>query len=294
MAQKTHEQFVQELNEKMPHLEVLGKYYNGNTKITLKCTIHNYSWDILPRSVLSGVNCPYCSGHKKRHEDFIKEMFDLNPEIVILSKYKNNHEKVEYKCNKCLKQFSQRPMNLLQNPTCPSCRDRKRRTTNDFKEDLLKYNPDVTLLGDFKNFQTKVFVKCNKCKYEWEALPQNLLRGHACPKCNQSLGERKIIEILDKLKVDYNYKYPFDDCVDKFVLPFDFYIPKYNLCIEYDGIQHFQPVAHFGGEEQLKIQKRHDEIKDKYCKDNGIRLLRIKYTKLNQIEDIIIKELSIM
>lgn len=294
MAQKTHEQFVKELNDKLPHLEVLGKYCNGNTKITLKCTIHNYSWDILPRSILSGANCPYCNGHNKRHEDFAQEIFDLNPDIIILSKYTNNHERINYSCSKCNKSFSQRPMNLLRNPSCPFCRDRKRRTTEDFKEELLQNNPDVTLCGEFKNFQTKIQVQCNKCGYNWDALPQNILKGHACPKCNQSLGERKIIEILDKLKIDYNYEYPFSDCIDKFVLPFDFYLPQYHMCIEYDGIQHFQAVEHFGGEEQLKIQQRHDKIKNDYCNNNHIDLLRIKYTDFNKIEDIINDKLSIM
>jgi len=65
-------------------------------------------------------------------------------------------------------------------------------------------------------------------------------------------------------------------------LPFDFYLPKYNTCIEYDGEQHFQPVQ-FGGislkeaELNLKNKKHNDNIKEKFCKMKNIHLLRIKY-----------------
>ena len=62
-------------------------------------------------------------------------------------------------------------------------------------------------------------------------------------------------------------------------LPFDFYLPKYNSCIEFDGIQHYEPVEHFGGQESYDYTVKHDKIKNEYCKNNGILLLRIPYYK---------------
>jgi len=50
------------------------------------------------------------------------------------------------------------------------------------------------------------------------------------------------------------------------------------MCIEFDGIQHFEPVLKFGGEKSLIINKIRDSIKDEYCKKNNIYLLRIKYS----------------
>ena len=68
-------------------------------------------------------------------------------------------------------------------------------------------------------------------------------------------------------------------------LQFDFYLPKYNLLIEYDGIQHFQPVEYYGGESGYKMNKLRDEIKNDYCMKNEINFLRIPYT-YNTVEEI--------
>ena len=47
--------------------------------------------------------------------------------------------------------------------------------------------------------------------------------------------------------------------------------------IEFDGEQHDRPVARWGGAEAFKLQRKRDEIKNNYCKDKGITLIRIKY-----------------
>ena len=58
---------------------------------------------------------------------------------------------------------------------------------------------------------------------------------------------------------------------------FDFYLNDFNIVIEYDGIQHFEPISHFGGEDAFYKQKRIDQIKDEFCKENGLKLIRIEY-----------------
>ena len=61
-------------------------------------------------------------------------------------------------------------------------------------------------------------------------------------------------------------------------LPFDFYLHDYNVCIEYDGIQHFKPIEYFGGEEAFQKRQLNDKIKTEYCIDNHITLIRLPYT----------------
>ena len=78
----------------------------------------------------------------------------------------------------------------------------------------------------------------------------------------------------------------FQDCKVKKSLPFDFYLPKYNCCIEVDGQQHYEAISfeklnEEEKKEQLKHRQEYDNIKTQYCKDNNIKLIRIKY---NQIE----------
>jgi len=59
--------------------------------------------------------------------------------------------------------------------------------------------------------------------------------------------------------------------------PFDFYLPIHNICIEYDGEQHYRSILKFGGDDSfLKLQKR-DKIKTLYCKIRGIKLIRIRF-----------------
>lgn len=74
---------------------------------------------------------------------------------------------------------------------------------------------------------------------------------------------------------------------DKKVLPFDFYLPTHNLCIEYDGLQHFEAVEFWGGSENLKYIQKHDQIKNNFCKINNIKLIRIKYNRKFKSDDIL-------
>lgn len=114
-------------------------------------------------------------------------------------------------------------------------------------------------------------------------------RGQGCPKCNISKGEKDIELLLQKNNLKYCNQYKFKDCKYKKSLPFDFYLPDLNICIEYDGRQHFECVEIFGGEEEFKKIKLRDKIKNKYCEDNNIKLIRIKYN-----EDIFTKLQAVM
>jgi len=105
----------------------------------------------------------------------------------------------------------------------------------------------------------------------------------------ESKGEHKIRNYLIEQKIKYNLQKKFDDCKNVRPLPFDFYIPKYNILIEFNGIQHYEPINHFGGEEKLKIQKQNDEIKKKFAKENGYNLIVISYEKEDSIYKILDK-----
>lgn len=110
-----------------------------------------------------------------------------------------------------------------------------------------------------------------------------LIRGHtlSCGCRHKSKWEMFIDDLLTELNVDFIPQKRFSDCMNKKctdVLPFDFYLPNYNIIIEYDGEHHFQPVKGWGGEEKFKITQQNDLIKTNYCKLNNINLLRIPYT----------------
>ena len=115
-------------------------------------------------------------------------------------------------------------------------------------------------------------------------------------KHGASKGENTIWEWLKANTIDFIYQKKFEDCKDKNPLPFDFYLPTYNLCIEFQGSQHYDPGFYIrikkNKEEGLKkfnIQKYHDELKRIYCKENNINFLEIKYNE--NIERVLKEEL---
>lgn len=76
------------------------------------------------------------------------------------------------------------------------------------------------------------------------------------------------------------------------LLPFDFYLTNLNICIEYDGIQHFKPINIFGGLNGFILTKNNDEIKTSYCKENNIKLIRISYNDIKIIKNILNENLN--
>lgn len=144
-----------------------------------------------------------------------------------------------------------------------------------------------------KNMQTVWECKCD-CGNITQVTTGHLNSGHtqSCG-CLSSQGELKISTLLHQNKIIFEIQKTFLNCQyeDGERSPrFDFYINNHYL-IEYDGIQHFQPVELFGGEEQFKIQQERDVYKNQWCKENNIPLIRVPYTKLDTlcIEDLLLE-----
>lgn len=139
--------------------------------------------------------------------------------------------------------------------------------------------------------------KHNTCGHEYEIGWGMFQSGVRCPKCNQSKGEKFISDYLTNQQISFTTQVRFDDCRHKLPLPFDFGIIDSNkriiALIEFDGQQHFEPVDLWGGEEALQQTQLRDQIKDDYCKEQNLPLLRIKYDEenvLKVIEEFIAQE----
>ncbi|MCI7633893.1 MAG: hypothetical protein MSS80_07700 [Mollicutes bacterium] len=114
----------------------------------------------------------------------------------------------------------------------------------------------------------------------------HLSNGVKCPYCNISKGEERIEKFLIVKNIEYQREYIFKDCKNKEALRFDFYLPEYNLAIEYQGIQHYKSIEYMGGKTRYDRQLKNDNIKRKYCKEKGIKLFEIPYTEFNNIENV--------
>lgn len=93
-----------------------------------------------------------------------------------------------------------------------------------------------------------------------------------------SKNESLIKSFLDENNIFYYREYSFKDLKDKRYLRFDFYIPKYNTLIEYDGQQHYKNITRFHKSlEDFEKQIHRDELKNEYAKKHNFNLIRIKY-----------------
>lgn len=127
---------------------------------------------------------------------------------------------------------------------------------------------------------TNVIWKCQcECGNIIEASTNDLgRRVQSCGCLNGSKGEELIQKILQKNSINFERQKRFDTCRDARPLPFDFYLPDYNTLIEYDGEQHFGLGRMWGEKEYYSTLKKHDIIKNSWCKENNIILIRIPYT----------------
>lgn len=149
----------------------------------------------------------------------------------------------------------------------------------------------VELLEDSNKFNRRMYrCKCD-CGNEIITSSICLMGGHtnSCG-CLVSYWNMYIKKFLDKNNIENQPEYPV--VIDDVRYKYDFYLPQYNLFIEYDGQQHYELVRYYGSniEENkciLKKVQEHDKIKNKYCKDNNINLLRIPYWETKNIETII-------
>ena len=67
----------------------------------------------------------------------------------------------------------------------------RRKTHTEYVEDVLKMNPNIEVLGFYKNAKTKILHKCKIDGCEWFAMPDNILRGKGCPECGKIIKTTK-------------------------------------------------------------------------------------------------------
>lgn len=103
--------------------------------------------------------------------------------------------------------------------------------------------------------------------------------------CLHSKGEAKIKSILTQNNIKFEEQKSFKECRSEknCLLYFDFYLPNYNYCIEYDGPQHFFFTSGWNNEENFKKTQKRDQIKNQYCEQHNIKLIRISYKNFDKL-----------
>lgn len=247
------------------------------------------------------IGCQHCIGRNDDESIVLSEMYAVNPNIELLEPYKGRTKRIKMRCTKHNIEYTTTPYEVIRGKGCYLCGLEKlsanqRKPKDEFVKELFCQYPNIHLVAGYTAKTEYAEFYCDTCKASWTDIADYVTR-RGCPRCNGISIESKIGEILQQYKINYIPQYSFNDCRDQRALPFDYYIPDYNILIEYDGEQHYKPV-NFGGisdgeaNENLKITQRHDKIKTEYCNNNNIPLIRIPYWNKNNIENILISSLK--
>ena len=253
-------------------------------------------------------SCGCLRGHSGIN-GFINEVGNKYGRLTVIERAENDDKYTRWKCKcDCGKEVIVRAAALRSGSTqscgcyhLDKCKEPKGPRIYD---NYLTNEPDEIPLGEAENLrgqrfgkliplyrvkvesdQTCAFWKCqcdcgNITIARASALKANKVMSCGCSV--KSHGEIKIKELLLDNNLSFKQEHWFNDCKDTNPLRFDFYVNDLYL-IEFDGKQHFEPIDYFGGEKKLKSQQKKDNIKNKYCKNHNIPLIRIPYWYENKI-----------
>lgn len=271
-------------------------YLNSRTKILIKCNVHGKFYQN-PRKHFMGQGCPNCSANKPFSKtDFISKLkikfgnsidyryvkfSGMNSDAHIFCK---THGKIirtaknilnsEFACTKCSSTFALNKNYFI---------EKANKKHNNF------YDYSNLNESNFTNNKSLINIICPK-HGNFKQRIKNHLSGHGCSKCSASLGEKLIMSKLNELNINFISQYPLvKNHESNRFLKVDFFLPEKNTVIEYDGYQHIYPVDFFGGDKTLKRIQKLDIIKNQYCNDNNIKLIRINFDTPENVINSIIK-----
>lgn len=306
MKKKTHEEFVQELEKKKPHLEVLDNYINSTTPIKFRCKKCGFIFEADPIKITRNKDCPICfKGMKLNSSSFSYKSALIHNNKYDYSKvnYINAKEKVCIICHEKDEngiehgEFWQIAHDHLNGHGCPKCAAqaaaiREADTQEDFIRKAIKVHGNKYDYSkvNYINCFTPVTIICPK-HGEFQQKPIYHLQGNGCQKCNTSRGEEMVKIWLDSNNFEYIQQYSIRDTSfrNRKRIDVDFYIPNKNIFIEYNGLQHYVPKNRFGGMIQFENQQIRDEDLRTYCNNNNLKLIEIsyKYNKQYKINELL-------
>ena len=307
----SREQFEDKVAEVHGGLIVpMEAYISASEKIKFLCKVCGHVWGATPNNITRGKGCRRCAdiafgeSRKLTQERFRAKVSEVHEgKVIPLEDHIGSREKVKFICAYCWNIWLARPDNIMHGRGCPQCKinklgERTRLTRKEFEKELIRVHKGSIILGDkYINTGTNVDFICKKCGNRWSSKPSHITQGHGCPDCcDKSKGEEIIAEYLSGAGFTFKREVTFDGLKRQRSLRYDFAVlDKTTLeptaLIEFDGEQHFRPVEYFGGVETWESLKKSDEMKNQYARRNGIKLIRIPYSKISSIAEILNGEL---
>lgn len=153
-----------------------------------------------------------------------------------------------------------------------------------------KFPNTYRIIGEYVKARQPLTVERLICGHTYSVSPDNLLRGRGCPRCG--LRQSHYMDIVESFfrenNIEYEKEKRFEDCKCVRVLPFDYYLPQHNMCIEVDGEFHYpyNNIYRNNHSAYAELAAR-DNIKTQYCNDHFIKLLRLPYYRESEFKNIL-------
>lgn len=287
-------EYINDYNDNIDHflsdknIKRISSYSGWDKEVEFKCLICNNLWTDEFNDLKNGAYCKICD---------VNNIIDnnvKNKKITRIDNFKGYHEKIKFQCNICEKYWDIRPGDVISKNVgaegCTECSGNSK-LNNTIIDNRMK-DRSIIRVGDYKNNHFSIKWKCVICDYIWSAPPSCVAgTGTGCTKCKRfSLGEEAILKILDRNNIKYtkNYNIYINGLIPgerpKLV---DFYLPEYELIIEYNGAQHYIPVT-FGGISMKKAQEKFEnqQIRDQKVREfasmNNTEIYEIDYRKYSR------------
>lgn len=228
------------------------KWKNVNSKLIINCNKDNYIWNPTYKSFIRGSGCPKCSKNakikKKDAYKIIKDKCDeLNYNFEILNWKNTNNSKIKFNCKKDNYIWEMSYSTFInQNQNCPKCSNNiiysKKETIKKIIKICERFNYKFLKFEKWTNASnSNIILKCNKDNYIWKTRYNNFVHHlKGCPKCsNKTKFINPFKNILYKFNLIFEEEKTYKDLKNIKLLRYDFYIPKFNLLIEINGIEHY-------------------------------------------------------
>ena len=285
------------------------EYKNSNDKLVFTCADcgNQYKSTFLKFRQENHIRCEICSkeekfGKRRNTKVEVEKLFSSKGLTIIdTNTYMNSRQRL--KVVNCFRYKGIISHNsLLANKGFKIFDKANPYTIENIKNYIKINNLDCELIStEYKSARTKLEFKCSCGESYFTRLNgvvyQNNTRCNRCSK-KQSQSSYDTEQICIKYKFNYKLEYLFNDCKNKRRLPFDCVIldedNNVKFVIELDGKQHFEPVRFNGVQDEIAVEtykytKNNDKVKDMYCVNNNIKLLRIPYWEFNNIENILLE-----
>ena len=286
-SKKTHEDFE---NYDFSNIKLEEKDHFG--RIKMFCKQHG-EFLIRKEHFMNGVGCQKCLGHKHEDEQVRIELSKLHPHLDFSETMFSEHDE-NYRISVICPKHGIRKLSyfsLRRGCGCDLCKWEKGGFKNRMNyEDFIQRAEETHGKGTYfyekdimtnRDKQGRIKITCPIHGDFWVNM-SNFLHGRSgCTKCSMSLLEKEISSFLKEKNILFEQQKSFTWLKNHKNLYIDFFLPQYNIGIECQGLQHFEQIEFFGGEEGFKKRNENDALKKNLCNQHGIKLLYFSHEKVN-------------